>query len=86
MFTINKPRFMSGMFSGAKRGAIRFPKWSDMLKEEVHEDWLNIYTEYDETHRKMKYDHKFGFPDDGFHASLYCRFAGLVHFDMHHTD
>jgi hypothetical protein len=83
MFTVNKPRLMGNLFNSVKIGTTRFFRWSDMLKQDVPPDWLNIYIEYDERNRSMRYDHKFGFPDDAFHASFYCRFAGLVDKDMH---
>jgi hypothetical protein len=86
MYTVSKPKLMSNLFSSVKAGTTRFFRWSDMIEQDVHSDWLNIYIEYDERNRTMRYDHKFGFPDDAFHACFYSRFAGLVYHDAHRVE
>lgn len=83
MFVVNKPRLMSNMFSGVKLGTIRFFNWNELEQTGLPRDWLNIYTEYDERVRTMKYLHNPGFPDDAFHSSLYCKFGGSVHYGTH---
>jgi hypothetical protein len=83
MFVVSKPKLMSNLFSGVKLGSVRFFKWQDVERTQLHEDWLNISTEYDERNRSTRYIHGQGYPDDGFHSCLYCRFGGLVYYGAH---
>jgi phage terminase large subunit GpA len=76
---VHRTEVMSDVFNAIKRRQIEFPNW-DEFKEPYGKDFLNIFSEYNETLRIIMYSHGPDKPDDSFHSSLYCFLASqLVH-------
>lgn len=76
---VNRTDAMSDIFNAIKRKQFEFPRWEE-FKEPFAKDMLNIFSEYNETLRQIKYDHHPDKPDDTFHSVLYCFLASMVVF------
>jgi len=75
---LNVPRFlchrtevMSDIFNAVKRrNVFSFPRWEEF--EDPHaQDFLNIFSEYNDRTRMNVYKHAPGMPDDSFHAACF---------------
>jgi hypothetical protein len=76
---VHRTEVMSDVFNAIKRNQFEFPNW-DEFKEPYARDFLNIFSEYNETLRVIQYQHGPDKPDDSFHSTLYCFLASqLVH-------
>jgi len=74
---VNRTEVMSGIFSAIKKGKCRFPRWEEFQKPYA-QDFLNIYSEYNDALRMIQYDHLEGSPDDSFHSFVYCWLASMI--------
>jgi hypothetical protein len=74
---VHRTAVMSAIFEAIKKGKAEFPKW-DEFKKPFAEDFTAIYSEYNDTLRMVKYDHKAGTPDDSFHSFLFCWLSSMV--------
>lgn len=69
-FQLARTEVMTDLFTDIKDKKIVWPEW-DSVKDYLC-DFENIYSEYNESTRQMKYDHQASNPDDAFHSTLYC--------------
>ena len=80
---IARTEVMSDIFNAIKRASYRgqriieFPCWKEFF-EPYATDMLNIFSEYNETLRKVQYKHSIDKPDDTFHAIVYCFLASVM--------
>lgn len=80
---IARTELMSDVFNAIKRGRdLEFPKWEE-FKSPYGDDMLNIFSEYNETLRKVQYKHARNKPDDSFHSVLYCWLASMLVIPRH---
>ena len=70
---------MSDFILDIKDKKIVWPAWGLVSKFLV--DIENIYQEYNEYQRTVKYDHLPSNPDDAMHSSIYCREAADIYFN-----
>lgn len=75
---LSRTEVMTDFINDIKDGKIILPPWEEI--KGLTEDWEHIYAEYNEQTRMMKYDHKLSEPDDGLHATIYCREAADVYY------
>lgn len=76
---VHRSEVMSDMFNAIKRSQLEFPRWEE-FEDPYATDMCNIYSEYNETLRMIRYDHNPDKPDDSFHSILYCFLASMVKF------
>jgi hypothetical protein len=74
---VNRTDVMSDMFNAIKRKQFELPRWEE-FREPYGTDFLNIYSEYNESLRMLMYSHKLDKPDDSFHSMLYCFLASMI--------
>lgn len=83
-YVLHRSQIMGNMFNVLKtakrkgKRAIHLPRW-EFFERPFGIDILNIYSEYSETLRMIKYDHPLDRPDDSFHSILYCMLASTLH-------
>jgi hypothetical protein len=71
---------MSDIFNAIKKGnQCEFPCWDEFLHPYA-EDFLNIYSEYNEARRFIQYKHAPSKPDDSFHSFLYAWLVSMLQF------
>ena len=76
-FHLSRNTVITEIFELIKKKQILFPKWQDF--EVFAQDLLNVYTEYNEYSRTIKYDHRPDQPDDYLHSLIYCREAANIY-------
>lgn len=77
-FMIHRSEVMSQIFNAIKRRRdCEFPRWEEFEKPHA-QDFLNIYSEPNETTRIVQYKHSVDKPDDSFHSFLYCWLVSMV--------
>lgn len=74
---VSRTEVMSDIFNAIKRKMFELPRWEE-FREPYAEDMVNIFSEYNETLRMIKYDHRPDKPDDTFHSILYCFLASML--------
>jgi len=78
-FLCHRTEVMSDMFNAIKRANVfRFPRWEEW-EDPFAQDFLNIYSEYNERLRMNVYKHAQGSPDDTFHSMVYCFLASFFY-------
>lgn len=73
----HRSEVMSAMFEAIKKKKCEFPHWDD-FHEPFSRDFTNIFSEYSERTRMIKYDHSPGNPDDSFHSFTYCWLVSML--------
>jgi hypothetical protein len=68
---------MSDILNAVKRKQLEFPRWEE-FEDPYANDFLNLYSEFNETIRAVQYRHRPDSPDDSFHAVLYCFLASMI--------
>lgn len=77
-FLLNRTECMTDLFNAIRHNNfVRFPKWQQ-FEDPYAKDMLNIFSEYSESFRAVKYDHAKTNPDDSFHSILYCSLASMI--------
>lgn len=76
-YKVFRTEVMSDIFNAIKRQQIVFPRWEE-FREPYATDMCNIYAEYSETLRMIRYDNRADRPDDTFHSVLYCFLASMI--------
>lgn len=76
-YLVDRTEVMSDMFNAIREGKLGFPRWQDWA-EPYAQDFLSIFSEYNETTRMVQYDKAPDMTDDSFHAALYCFFASML--------
>jgi len=66
---VHRTEIMSAIFDAVKKQKCEFPRWEE-FKRPYAQDFINIYSEYNDKLRMVMYDHKQGNPDDAFHSFL----------------
>lgn len=74
---VHRTEVMSDFFNGIKRQQLEFPRWEE-FQDPYGNDFLNIFSEYNETQRMIQYKHGLDKPDDAFHSSLYCFLGSMI--------
>lgn len=78
-FVVHRTEVMTDIFSAIKRRDVfRFPDWHQFEKP-FGEDFLNIFSEYNENMRMTVYTKTPGKTDDSFHSSLLCFLVSMLH-------
>jgi len=73
----HRTEVMSDIFNAIKKGFCEFPRWED-FQDPFGQDMLNIFSEYNKVIRMMVYKNNASFPDDTFHAFLYCWLVSML--------
>ena len=73
----DRTQLMQDLFRDIQLQRIKFFKKAQF--ETFGQDFLNIYTDYNEKRQTIKYDHSPTQPDDCAHAVNYCLIAGKYH-------
>lgn len=69
-FLCHRTEIMSDMFNAIKRGNVfRFPRWEEF--DTFGQDFLNIFSEYNDRLKQNVYKHAPGQPDDAFHSLVF---------------
>ena len=77
-FMVNRTEIMSDVFQAIKnRNVFRFPRWEEFRKP-FAQDFMNIFSEFNEQTRVDEYKHNPGSTDDSFHSFLYCFLASTL--------
>lgn len=77
-FKLHRTEVMSDIFNAVKRGdKCQFPRWQE-FKDPYATDFLNIFSEYNETLRTIEYKHGVDKPDDTFHSFLYAWLVSMI--------
>lgn len=77
-FLVHRTEVMSDIFNAIKRRKFfNFPDWSHFEKP-YGQDFLNIFSEYNEQMRQIEYKHTPSHTDDSFHAVLLCALASML--------
>lgn len=76
-FQLHRNLVISELFTYLKNKNIIFPRWADI--EPYAKDILNVYVEYVEYQREMKYDHRVSDPDDFLHSLNYAVIAANIY-------
>lgn len=80
---IARTELLSDLFNAIKRSGaqskpvLQFPRWEE-FKDPYGQDMLNIYSEYNNSLRKIQYKHSVDKPDDTCHSVLYCWLASML--------
>lgn len=77
-FMVFRSAVMSDVFNAIKTAKIRFPKYDDMVAEQLADDFLSIYAEYSNTLKMLMYDTPQSVPDDTFHSVLFGLLASMM--------
>jgi hypothetical protein len=78
-FVVHRTEVMTDLFAAIKRRDVfRFPDFAQF--ERPHgEDFLNIFSEYNENTRMIEYQKSPDKTDDSFHSFLYCFLVSMLH-------
>ena len=76
-FKVSRSEVMGDFFNAIKRHQCEFPKWEEWA-DPFAQDMLNIFAEFNETHRVLDYKHKIDKPDDTFHAFMYAWLVSML--------
>ena len=77
-FLVHRTEVMSDVFNAIKRKDVfRFPDWSQFY-DPFAQDFLNIFSEYNEQTRQLQYKKSPDCTDDSFHSVLYCFLASML--------
>jgi hypothetical protein len=76
-FKVSRGEVMGDFFNAIKRRQCEFPRWEEW-QEPFAQDMLNIFAEFNETHRMLDYKHKTDKPDDTFHAFMYSWLVSML--------
>lgn len=76
-YMVHRTDVMTDIFNAIKRKQFEFPREEEFI-DPYALDFLNIYSEYNESLRMLQYTHKPDKPDDSFHSVLYCFLASMV--------
>lgn len=77
-FLVHRTEVMKDIFEAIKRGNVfGFPDWQQFEKP-FGQDFLNIFSEYVETQRMIRYDAPPDKTDDSFHSLLYCFLVSMI--------
>jgi hypothetical protein len=79
-FQLNRTEVMTDMFESIKKQQIIFPEW-EAVKDYLR-DFENIYAEYSNSSRSLRYDHSPASPDDAFHSTILCREAADNYYNI----
>lgn len=74
---LERTEVMSDFFNAIREGKIDFPMWEDW-SEPYAQDFLSIFSEYNEVTRTTRYDVGPEKTDDAFHSALYCFFVSQI--------
>jgi hypothetical protein len=74
---VHRTEVMSDIFNAIKRGVFEFPKWEE-FQDPHAQDFVNIFSEYNESQRQIQYSHNPDRPDDAFHSTLYCFLVSMI--------
>lgn len=80
-FIANRTEVMSDVFNALKRQEILLPRWEEFHaegQEPYATDILNIYSEFSEQLKQIKYDHARDKPDDTFHSIVYMTLGSML--------
>lgn len=79
-FLVNRTEVMSDIFNAIKqRSVFRFPNWEQFNdKFEFAQDFLNIFSEYNDQRRMIEYKKSPDSQDDAFHATLLCFLVSML--------
>jgi hypothetical protein len=82
-FLVHRTEVMSDLFNAIKRrNFIRFPDWKH-FENPFGQDFLNIFSEYNDQLRQIQYKHAPDRTDDTFHATLFCILASMLKIPRH---
>lgn len=77
-FLVHRTEVMSDIFTAIKRRDIfRFPRW-EQFEEPFAEDFLSIFSEFNEQLRQIQYKKNPDSTDDSFHSILLCFLASML--------
>lgn len=77
-FLVHRTEVMSDIFNAIKRRDVfRFPDWNQFY-DPFAQDFLNIFSEYNEQTRQLQYKKSPDCTDDAFHSVLYCFLASML--------
>lgn len=76
-YMLERTEIMSDYFNAIKDAKIEFPMWEDWA-EPYGQDFLAIFSEYNEVTRTTRYDVHPEKTDDSFHSALLCFFVSQV--------
>jgi intein/homing endonuclease len=79
-YHLSRNMLISEIFELIKKKKILFPRWADF--EVYAADLMNVYTEYNEYSRTMKFDHRADQPDDFLHSLIYCHEAANIYYGL----
>lgn len=83
-FLVHRTEVMSDVFNAIKRkNFFRFPDWQHFEKP-FAEDFLSIFSEYNEQIRQIQYKHAPDKTDDAFHSVLFCFLASMLRIPAFH--
>lgn len=78
-FLVHRTEVMSDIFNAIKRRDVfSFPNW-EQFKDPFGNDFLNIFSEYNEQQRQIQYKKSPDTTDDSFHAVLLCMLVSIIH-------
>lgn len=78
-FMAHRSEVMAAIFAAIKRkNVFKFPRVEDF--EDFMQDFLSIYSDYNERTRAILYNHVLTVPDDSFHSFTYCFLASFIDF------
>jgi hypothetical protein len=84
-FLVHRSEVMSDIFNAVKRRNIfRFPDW-EHFKEPYGQDFLNIFSEYNEQTRQIQYNKAPDKTDDSYHSFLYCFLVSMMKIPAFHV-
>ncbi len=77
-YLVNRTEVMSDIFNAIKkRSVFRFPMW-EQFQNPFGNDFLNIFSEFNEQRRENVYKKSPSSTDDSFHAILLCFLASMT--------
>ena len=77
-YLVHRTEIMSSIFNAIKRrDTFRFPNWGE-FQSPFANDYLNIFSEYNERRRMTEYKKSPSTTDDAFHSLVYCFMASTV--------
>lgn len=77
-YVVNRTEVMTDVFTAIKEDKFLFPAWDDW--KDFAQEFLAIFSEYDDRLRTTRYDKNPNSPDDAFHAFMYCMLASNIRF------
>ena len=79
-WVINRNAVIGDLFTGIKRGTVRFFRWKDFQPFSM--DFLGVYPDYHSQTRVMFFNHPGDVPDDAVHSMNYARTSALIYSGM----